>query len=291
MNKLANLLQWMLSFLPDKPFLYVDFLRARHTFLHLKNPTTFSEKIQWTKLYGNLGENYVYVDKFLVRKHVANVIGEQYLIPLIGSWSFFDDIPFDELPSKFMLKATHGSGHNYLCKDKAKINLKALRPVVTRWLHEDFSAKHREVQYRRSQPKLICEEFMEAAPNEELKNYKFFCTNGEPSIVEVSSGDDDARRSNVFNVQWGRLPVKFGYPEHEDDILIPDNLDEMLGISRKLAKPFPFVRVDLYSINDKIYFGELTFTPGAGIGSLFRPQEADEMFGSLIDLSLYNTKK
>lgn len=291
MNKLADLLKWMMKPLSDKQFLYIDFLRARHRFLHLQNPVTFSEKIQWTKLYGNLQNNYIYVDKYLVREHVAGAIGEQYLVPLIGTWASFDEIPFEQLPGKFVLKATHGSGHNFICKDKNKLNKEELRAAVGRWLSEDFSAKHREVQYTQCQPRLICEEYIESTPGEELKNYEFYCTNGVPRIIEVNSGDGAMHRSNVFDAQWNKVPVKFGYPEHEHKIPKPTNLDEMLRLSRMLSKQFPFVRVDFYSINEKIFFGELTFTPGAGIGNLFKPREADLMFGSLIDLSAYNLEK
>lgn len=255
--------------------------------LNLNNPNSFSEKIQWIKVFGQLEKYSKYVDKYDVREYVKNTAGKQYLIPLVGMWNNFENIPFEKLPKKFVLKATHGSGYNYICKDKSLIDIKQLKKLASKWLKENYYKKGREEQYKLCWPKIICEGYLEDDSGS-LRDYKIFCFNGIPQIIQIDSDRFSVHKRDLMNIDWERLPVTLGGHSNLNKIILkPKKLPEMIEIAKKLSKKIPFVRVDLYLINNKIYFGELTFTPGNGLEKFF-PNEADYQFGELIDLSKYH---
>jgi hypothetical protein len=277
----------ILGFLPDKLFLYILFYRAKGEVLNFNNPQRFTEKIQWLKVYGKLERYSQYVDKFRVRSYVAEKVGKEYLIPLLGVWYNYDAINFAELPDRFVLKVTHGCGYNYICKDKAKINHEKLRMTINKWMKEDFYKQERETQYRNSTPKIICEEYLEDQTGE-LRDYKFYCTEGIPKAIQVHIDRFTDHRSELLDINWKKLPyVSVGtFGEVKSILAEPLNLKIMLQLVRKLAEDFPFVRVDLYSVDNRIYFGELTFTPGSGLADL-TPISGDIEFGKLINLDAY----
>lgn len=279
----------LFRFLPDKLYIMFDYFLNKKKLLSLNNPKTYSEKIQWIKAYGDLEKYAKYVDKFEVRDYISKTIGEKYLIPLIGVWEKFDDIPFNILPQKFALKATHGTGYNFLCKDKSSLDRDVLKKTVDNWIKQNYYTINRERQYKLLKPKIICEKYLEDQSGQ-LTDYKFYCRNGKPKIIQVSSSRFSEHKLDLLDLNWNKLSIFYGYPNSNKVISKPDNFQEMIEISKKLSKIFTFVRVDLYSVNKKVYFGELTFTPGSGLAEL-KPLSAEYRLGELIDLSKYNKNK
>lgn len=276
------------KFLSDRQVATINNLLTYGKFLNLSNPQTICEKIQWIKLYDHLEMYTRYVDKYEVRNYVKDKIGKKYLIPLLGVWEKFEDINFDNLPNKFVLKATHGSGYVFVCKDKNLIEFKKLHQKANNWLTENFYKKTREVQYSLCKPRLICEEYMEDKEGQ-LTDYKFYCFNGKPELIEVHTGRFTDHKIDFVDLNFNRLPIRSPLLAKSDNLTKPINLKEMVEISRALSEDFPFVRVDLYSVQGKTYFGELTFTPANGL-LMFQPLEVHYKLGKLIDLTKYDRK-
>lgn len=279
------------SLLSDKHVGVIGYFFTFGKFPNLQNPKTFNEKIQWIKLYGGIEKYTKYVDKLKVRDFISKTIGREYLVPLIGAWNSFKEIDFEKLPHQFVLKATHGSGYVFICRDKTALNIKPLKKTLTKWLSESFYQKTREIQYRDCTPKIICEKYIKDESGE-LTEYKIFCYDGAPRMTKVTLYRFTEQKCDIFfDLNWKKLPIS--YPENpssEKMIKKPENLEKMLEIAKKLSKKFPYVRVDLISLKNKIYFGELTFTPDNGL-KRFEPPEVDDQIGELIDLSKYNRFK
>ncbi len=256
--------------------------------LDLRCPKDFNEKIQWLKLHYNNPMLSVCTDKFAVRKYVNEKIGEQYLIPLIGVYDSASEIPFEKFPNQFVLKATHASGWNLICKDKNKFNQRKAVKQIDKWLHMDFSRVGREMHYRYVSPRVVCEEYISDCDGC-LKDYKMLTFNGECKYIWVdyvtAFGE---KRRNFYDTKWmfqqGRGSL---YPHGTGgEIIKPDCLDEMIKVARKLAIGFPQCRVDFYVLdNKKPLFGEMTFTSGNGLNEFYPQSFADEL-GSYIDLDM-----
>lgn len=272
----------------DEAFLKRKFRVTMGRELDLKNPKTFNEKLQWLKLYDRRPEYTVLVDKYLVREYIAKELGEEYLIPLVGAWNSPDEIDFDALPDKFVLKCNHNSGVGmYICKDKSKMDVEAVKAELRRGLAQDYYLTGREWPYKDVPRKIICEQYMTDSPDaKDFTDYKFFCFDGKVDSVMVclerSSGDtkfyffDQNWELKRLNVRGKNAPEGFTIPK-------PDCMDEMFAIAEKLSRGLPFVRVDLYQSNGQIYFGEMTFFPDSGFDANLLP-ETDEYFGKLIQL-------
>lgn len=257
--------------------------------LNLENPQLFNEKLQWLKLkdrnplYKNL------VDKYEVRKHIAKTIGENYLIPLLGVYNNFNDIDFDSLPNQFVLKPNHTSGNVFICRDKNRIDLSALKLEIEAWLARDYYWVHREWPYKGIEPKIICEKYMVDESGTELKDYKVFCFNGVPKMIQVDFNRFNGHKRNLYDLEWNYIPSSIQYPsDSETKIKKPDNLMELLELSRVLSKGIPHVRTDFYVVNNNIYFGELTFYHGSGYEKFEHESLALKM-GSWIQLDRTST--
>lgn len=245
-------------------------------------PKRYTEKIQFAKFYDSTPLKAKLTDKYAVREWVADVIGEQYLIPLLGVWNHYDEIDFSKLPEKFVLKTNNGSGTNLIVTDKSKINHKKSKKDFEFWLKQDFAFSGRgyEMHYSLIEPKIIAEKYI-VDKSGELNDYKFLCFDGEPHFVWVDVGRYSKHCRNVYDLDWNLQPWKqFTYDNTKEPIQKPDNLKNMIEISRKLSKGFGHVRVDLYNVDGEIYFGEMTFTNGKGF-ELIQPDEANIMLGSL----------
>lgn len=277
------------KYLSDTQVNICEFLLFQHRFPDLKNPKTFSEKIQWIKLYGELQNYSRYVDKYTIREFISRTIGEKYLIPIIGVYDHFEDINFDELPTRFVIKATHGSHYVYICHDKTKVNKNELKKRVNKWLKENFYHKFREIQYKNCQPRLIVEKYMEDDSGG-LVDYKTWCFYGHPKYIEIISDRYSSLVDDWMDIDWQPVNIIYkGYPKPIKSIPRPKKLEEMLTIACQLSKYFPFVRVDLYYIQNRVYFGELTFTPANGTDP-FDSREMDIRLGHHINLSKYPVK-
>lgn len=253
-------------------------------------PSTFTGKIQWMKFNEDLNIRARLSDKYLAKEWVKEKVGEKYIIPTIGAWDNVDDIPFDELPNQVVLKANHGSGMNYIIKDKSAINWNKTKKVLNRWLNTRFGWNGMELQYHLIQRKIIAETFISEMSGN-LLDYKVHCFNGVPTFIQVIGdripGKHNGRQAN-YDFDWNRLPWVFeDYPAFDHDIERPEKLEEIYEVSKKLSSDFPYVRVDLYCIKDEVKFGEMTFTPGNGIypykGTWTR--ELDLKYGSMIKIN------
>jgi hypothetical protein len=277
-----NLFNWI----PDKLYLKMIFPCWVGQKLNLKNPKTYSEKLQWLKLYDRKPEYSKYVDKYAVRTYISETIGEQYLIPLIGVYDSVEEIDWDSLPNKFVLKCTHGSGSNIICSDKNKLELQASKIKLNKWMKKNWFWFAREWPYKDLKPRIICEKYLADESGVELKDYKIFCFSGEPKIIQVDYNRFFGHKRNMYDTEWNYIPVSHNHlTDAEAKIKKPAKIETMLELARVLAKDYPHVRVDFYSINDKIYFGELTFYPGAGFGK-FEPKEFGIKMGSWIKLPI-----
>ena len=273
-----------LNWMSDSFYLKMIFRAKLGYSLDLKNPKTFNEKLQWLKLYDCNPLYTQLVDKYEVRKFVAEKIGEEYLIPLLGVWDRFEDIDFDALPSQFVLKCTHDSGSVVICKDKTAFDIKVAQNKLNKCLKRNFYYVGREWPYKDVKPRIICEKYMEDESGAELKDYKIFCFNGMPKIIQVDFDRFTNHKRNLYDVEWNYIPVSIQYPTDQNNIVNkPEKLEKMLNFAKILSKNIPHVRVDFYSIHDKIYFGELTFTHGSGYEN-FEPEEFGLQMGSWLEL-------
>ena len=253
--------------------------------LDLENPQTFNEKIQWLKLYNSTPLKTKLADKYLVRDWVKEKIGEEYLIPLLGVWENFDDIDFDKLPDKFVLKANHGSAWNIIVTDKNSFDKKSAKKKFDKWLRTDYSLKSFETHYRNINRLIIAEEYIEADDGD-LKDYKFLCFNGEVKYVWVDKDRYKNHKRNLYDINWNLIPEKISENhiyENFSPCAKPYNFEKMLKFANIMSKDFPFVRVDFYENDNKLYFGEMTFTSASGT-HIFTPEDFDLKLGNLIHL-------
>jgi len=271
--------------IPDKIFIKIIFKKRMGYKLDLKNPKSYNEKLQWLKLYDRNPEYSKLVDKYEVRKYIELVIGEEYLIPLIGVYNSYNEIDFDKLPKEFVIKATHTSGDVIIIKDKDEINHEKLKKTIEKWLKTNYFYINREWPYKNVKPRIIIEKYMVDESNIELKDYKFFCFNGNPKYLFIASGRNNKKELtfDYYDIKLNKLDLSQKYPNSDKVISKINNYEKMIEISKQLSEKIPHVRVDLYNINGKIYFGELTFFHFSGMEP-FKPKYWDEKFGEQIKL-------
>lgn len=233
--------------------------------LNLENPKTYNEKLQWLKIYNRRPEYTIMSDKYMVRDYVEKKIGKEYLIPLLGVWESVEDINLDSLPNKFVLKANHDSGSVVICQDKKVFNWKVAKKKLKQALKTQYFWKSREYNYYNIKRKIIAEQYMIDSNDKELRDYKFYCFNGEPKFIQYDYGRFTNHIENIYTTDWEFIPVKWGVENDKNlNISKPEPIDKMLELARILSKNIPHVRVDFYYVDNKIYFGELTFHSGGG---------------------------
>ena len=271
--------------IPDKPFLSIRYLMTFHKRINWRNPTTFNEKLQWLKINDREQLYSKLVDKYEVKQFVANLIGEEHIIPTLGVWDKFEDIDFDELPEQFVLKCTHDSGSVLICKQKSQFDYKAARKHFHNCLKQMAYYAGREWAYKFVKPRIIAEKYMTDELGTDLKDYKFFCFNGVAKCLKVDINRFVDHHANYYDTEMVQLP--FGEvlfpPDYSFKIERPAKLDVMISLAEILSAGHAFLRVDLYNINGDIYFGELTFFPACGFEE-FIPEEWDYVLGNWIIL-------
>lgn len=276
------------SIIPDRLYLkWLYYLNIGRP-LNLDNPKTFSEKIQWLKLYNRRPEYTTMVDKLEVKRFIANMIGQEYIIPTLGVWEKFEDIDFNTLPNQFVLKTTHGGGNSgvVICKDKSKFNVVSARNKINNSLKSDIYTKFREWPYKNIKKLIIAEAYIEEKGHKDLPDYKFFCFNGIPMYCQVIRNRNTTETIDYYDMEWNHMEFVGLNPVAKNGVSPvpkPHNLENIKSICEKLSKDIPFLRVDLYITNEKVYFGELTFFPMSGLGE-FRPKEWNAILGDLIDI-------
>ena len=272
------------NLLPDKLFIQLKFFKNFHRLPNLKNPKTFNEKLQWLKLYDRNPYYTKLVDKYEVKKIVADIIGEEYIIPTLGVWDKAEDIDFDSLPNQFVLKATHDSGRVIICKDKNKLDKEWAKKEMSKSLERNFYALTREWPYKDVPRRIIAEAFIED-PSGDLKDYKFFCFNGNVEFFKIDFDRFVKHKANYYNLKWEIQDFEETVcpSDKTEKHSQPQNFKKMVEFAKKLSQGLFFSRIDFYNTNGNIYFGEITFFPNSGMGQ-FNPKEADIKLGEMIKL-------
>lgn len=279
--KTTKLLKWI----PDALYLKLLYRARTGKKLDLKNPKRFNEKIQWLKLYDRNPEYPNMVDKYEVKKYVSDIFNEDIIIKTLGIWDKFEEIDFESLPDRFVLKCTHDSGGLVICKDKNTFDIDSAREKINKCLKKNYYYQNREWSYRDVKPRIIAEEYMEDNKYKELFDYKLMCFNGKVkcSFTCTERYSEAGLKVTFFDRNWKKLPFERHYYSSKKEIEKPINYGKMVEIAETLAKNIPFVRIDLYEINGKVYFGEMTFYPGSGMEE-FRPDEWDYKLGEWLKL-------
>ena len=279
--------------IPDEQYIkIIYFLRTRKK-INLNNPRNFNEKLQWLKLNDRNKKYTKMVDKYEAKKYVSKQIGEKYIIPTLGVWSTFDDINFNDLPKQFVLKCTHDSGGLVICQDKNKLDKKKARKKINKCLKRNFYYVGREWVYKDVKPRIIAESYMSDNKNDDvagLTDYKFFCFNGKVKFLYISKNLTNHKNARISFVtpEWKRAPfIRKDYLPYEQLPKKPKKFNQMIEIAEKLSKNIDFLRVDLYEINNEIYFSELTFFPCNGLFS-FDPEIWNEKIGDMLILNKLN---
>lgn len=268
----------------DKFFLEKIFKQKLGKPLNLKNPQTFNEKLQWLKLYYHNPILTSLVDKVTVKEYVADKVGEKYIIPTLGVWDSFDEIDFSKLPNQFVLKTNHDFGGIIICKDKKSFNYTQAKHKLNKHLKQNLFHAGREWAYKDVKPKILAEEYVGKLGDDDVKDYKFYCFDGEPKILLISSGRQTGdMKWNFYDMEFNLLNLTKSNKLSDGTMEKPVNFELMLELAKKLSVGFPFVRADFYNIEGEISFGELTFYPGAGYGK-FEPEEWDYELGSYLNL-------
>lgn len=274
------------NWMSDKMFLKIIFWARLGYKLDLKNPQTFNEKLQWLKLYNRKPEYTTMVDKYAVKKYVADKIGEEYIIPTIGVWDKPDDIDFDKLPDQFVLKCTHDSAGLVICKDKSKLDICAARNKLRKAFKRNYYYCAREWPYKNVKPRIIAEKYMEDTATHELRDYKFFTFDGVAKVLFVATERQDPTtdtKFDFFDMEYRHLDLRHGHPNANVPPKKPEKFEEMRKLAEELSKGIPHIRVDFYEINGRVYFGELTFSHHSGFVP-FDPPKWDKIFGNWISI-------
>lgn len=290
-ENLLTMAKRSLFFLPDKMYIRLYYRLRTGRKLNMKNPETFNEKIQWMKFNYRFPLQSVVSDKLLVRDYVRKKVGEKYLIPLLGKWERFDEIDFQRLPSQFVLKCNHDSGGLVVCRNKQKLDYKKTKRKIERSLKSNFYTVGREYQYRNIKPVILCEKFISENGKVPV-DYKIYCFNGKPDVMLVCrnrfSHDSHKAEYLFYDQNWNFLPWIKGDERKKDPKLPkPENMEEMMEVARKLSEDFIYARVDLYNVNGKIYFGEITLSPNSGFYSGLT-EETDRRLGDKIQIPYWD---
>ena len=272
------------NFLPDDVYIRKLYKAYMGYEPDLNHPRTFNEKLQWLKIHDHKSIYTTMVDKYAAKEYIASIIGEEYIIPTLGVWDRFEDIDFDALPDQFVLKCTHDSGGLVIVRDKSRMDMKSARKKIKRSLKRNYFYFGREWPYKDIKPRIIAENYMTDESGIELKDYKIFCFNGRAEYIEVDFNRFIEHKLNPYDFDWN--PLNFCDKSKNDysaNIKKPERLEDMRRIAEELSKGIDFLRVDFYSIYDRIYVGELTLYPGSGFIE-FDPSETDLYYGNKLVL-------
>ncbi len=277
--------EWF-NWMSDRSYLKIAFKARMGKSLNLANPLSYNEKLQWLKLYNRQPIYTNMVDKYEVKPIVAELIGNDYIIPTLGVWERFEDIDFSKLPKRFVLKCTHDSGGLVVVKDKSKLDIDSAKNKISKCMSHSFYWGMREWPYKDVKPRIIAEQYMEDKKTGELRDYKFFCFDGQVKALFIATDrmkKNEETKFDFFDENFNHLPFTNGHPNAAILPKKPICFDEMKFLAAKLSKGIPHVRVDFYEVDGKVYFGEMTFFHWSGF-TPFVPEEWDYKFGEWIKL-------
>lgn len=270
----------------DKEFIEHKYEYVFNEKVNYESPKRFNEKLQWLKIYDRKEKYSLMVDKYQAKKYVADLIGEEHIIPTIGVWNNVEEIDFNALPNKFVLKCNHNSGLGmYICKDKNKADFFRIKHGLNKGLKENYYLKSREWPYKNVVRKIIAEQYLEDDSGN-LTDYKVHCFNGVPRVILVCKDrfTKNGFTEDFYTTDWQHIPLKRPKINNsKEPIKCPEELTKILELSKKLSENIPFVRVDFYIVNHKVYFSELTFFPASGF-ERFEPDEWDYILGDYLEL-------
>ena len=275
----------LLNFIPDKIYLKAVFKAETGYSLDLNNPKTYNEKLQWLKLFDRKPEYVMFADKYKVRDYIARTIGEKYLIPMIGVYKTAEEIPWNELPNRFVLKCNHASGTNIICRNKADLDIQSSKIKLDTWLKKNSYWGEREWCYKDIEPCIICEEFMGTEDGMPPNDYKVMCFNGIPKLIQVHHDRYGDHTLDFMDTNWEKTDIVQGPRNSDNNPPKPNQLNELLEIAHVLSKDMFYARIDFYIINEKVKFGEITMYPTAGFCK-FNKYETDVLLGSWIKLPI-----
>lgn len=279
-----KVLQWISPLIKsNKTYLKMRFRLFMGVWPNLDNPSTFNEKLNWMKLYYHLPIFTKLVDKYEVKPIVSKLIGEEHVIHTLGVWDRVDEIDFDSLPDKFVLKCTHDSGGLIVCKDKLKLDVQAAKQKLHRALKTNYYNISREWGYKYVKPRIIAEEYMEDCVTHSLDDYKFFCFNGKAKVMFVGTDRSTDVKFDFFDQYGKHLDILNGHPQAKVAPILPPTFSKMVELAELLSTGYPYMRVDLYDVDGRIYFGEYTLYHFGGTMP-FSPAIWDEKMGDWIEL-------
>lgn len=269
----------------DEKYLKLVYRLTFHKKLDLQNPKTYNEKLQWLKLYDRKDIYTKMVDKYEAKKYVADIIGEEYIIPTLGVYNNFNEIDFDKLPNQFVIKCTHDSGTVIICDDKKLFDKDMAQKKINKALKKNYYWICREWPYKNLKPRIIIEKYIMDTKSKSTDDYKFFCFDGVMKFLFVATErmKNTETKFDFYDRNFKHLDLKNGHPNSNIENIKPINFDKMILLSEKLSKNIPHVRVDFYNIDGQIYFGEITFFHYGGFVP-FKPSSYDLEFGKYIEL-------
>ena len=289
---IASILMHLNFLFPDKLYLSLLFRFKMGYWMDWKNPKTFTEKLQWLKLYNRRPKYTTMVDKYAVKQYVSKLIGEEYIIPTLGIWTRVEEIDWESLPNQFVLKTTHGGGSGgvVICKNKTDLDKIGASKKLQHSLNSDIYRNYREWPYKNVPKRIIAEKYMKESISQsedsELADYKFYCFNGTPTYCQVIRDRNTNETIDFYDMEWNHMPFVGLNPvigNGLNPVKKPLLLNKMIEICHTLSINIPFSRIDLYVIDEKVYFGEITFFPASGIGT-FTPTEWNYKLGKMIEL-------
>lgn len=273
-----GLFNWM----SDATYVKLLFRGEMGSKLNLNDPKTFNEKLQWLKIYDHRDEYIDLVDKIKAKEVVGTIVGEEHIVPMYGAWENADEIPFDSLPDQYVLKCNHDQGSVIVVSDKSNINEEDVRIIFNKKLNRSIFPGTREYPYKTIQPRVFAEHYLGGT----MIDYKFYCFNGEPKFLYCSKGMLRAHVGEVafYDLNWNQMPFYRTDYQRLNKTERPLHFDEMVHIAKQLSKDIPFVRIDLFEVNNKVYFSEFTLCPASGLMP-FVPAKYDRIVGDMLDLS------
>lgn len=272
---------------PAKLYLKLQFQCLIHYRVNLKSPKTFNEKLLWLKLYDRNPLYTILADKYLVKKYVSDIIGDEFVVPNYGVWDNFDDINFDDinfdnLPNEFVLKTTHDSSGVIICKDKKLFDLSKVKIKLNNSLKMNYYWPEREWPYKNIRPRIIADKFLDSHNGTPLLDYKFWCFNGRPTYMYCTVKDKEVFE-NFYDMDFNPVNINHGFPRRNPEFNKPVNFDVMKELAERLSTDIPFVRIDFFNVDGRVYFGEFTFYDWGGVKP-FANYDIDLDIGSLISL-------
>lgn len=283
-SRVLKKVKYTMRLIPDRAYIQLYYFAHFKKLCDLTHPETYNEKLNWLKLHDRKPLYTRIVDKYEAKDYVGSLIGDEYIIPTLGVWEHFNEIDFEKLPNQFVLKCTHDSEGLVIVKDKSKLDKEAAKQKIEAALKQNFYYIGREWPYKDIKPRIIAEQYMEDHVDGELRDYKFFCFDGEPKAMFIASDRaSDHVKFDYYNLEFQHLDIKQKYTHAEQPLRKPVTFEKMIELSKVLSKGFPHVRVDFYEVEGQLYFGELTFYHFSGFMP-FEPDKWDKIFGDWIRL-------